>query len=1072
VDPKRWQEIERLFQTALEIEQEKREAYLKEACAGDESLCKEVEALLEQQTEAEGFLKDPAIEDAAKALAKHQENALARDLIGRTIAHYRIVEKIGQGGMGEVFLADDTSLHRKVALKFLPPEMQQDSVAHKRMLREAHSAAALDHPYICSVHEVGNSEGKDFIVMEYLEGQTLKERLAKGPLPLDETIRTASEVAEALEEAHEKRIIHRDLKPANIMLTHKGHAKVMDFGLAKQLVPPGGIKSQEKSQTELTRTGITLGTLAYMSPEQLRGETVDARSDIFSFGVVLYEMLSGVHPFRKEVSMATAAAILSEDPAPLAQHAPGIPPQLVKLVSVMLAKTPVQRPQSMGAIRDQLNNILQEVQPRPEEPGILNLKKLGRSLRKPRVAIPAAAVFMVLVFLGVWFVNHQAKVSWAREKALPEIERMIEGNDAWRNLIPVYRLAEKAEAIIPRDAKLAELFSKCSLKINIKTKPPGAKIYIKDYDAPDSEWSYLGVSPIEKIRLPIGIFRWKIEKEGYETVLAASSTWSPGDPNKGNIILPYELARILDKTGSIPTGMVRVQGAKTAAGDFGDFYIDRYEVTNRQYKEFIVNGGYKKREFWKQKFIKDGKELTWEEAMKELVDQTGQPGPSTWQAGDYPEKQGDHPVSGVSWYEAVAYAEYAGKSLPTEDHWGIASGEYTPMIQVPQLGGTAIFAPFSNFAGKGPLPVGSLPSITSYGAFDMPGNVREWCWNETPSGRSIRGGAWDDNPYAFGNRSQAPPVDRSAKNGFRCTLYPDPGKIPATAFQRARFAEPDFYKQKPVPDSTFQLYREQFAYDKTDLRARVEARQESPEGWIKEKITFDAAYGRERLVAYLFLPQNTLPPYQTVIYFPGSVSLDMRSSKDIESYYEFPMFLSFIVKNGRAALYPIYKGTFERGDGSQASLSIAVENHTYTEFLIEVVKDFKRCVDYLETRQDIDSSKLAFYGMSWGGLLGAIIPAVEERLRASVLLGGGFEGKGRPEADQINYVTRVKTPILMMNGKYDGELGTSVRAMFELLGTSPEQKQLKLYETDHIPPRNEYVKETLAWLDRYLGPVK
>ena len=283
----------------------------------------------------------------------------------------------------------------------------------------------------------------------------------------------------------------------------------------------------------------------------------------------------------------------------------------------------------------------------------------------------------------------------------------------------------------------------------------------------------------------------------------------------------------------------------------------------------------------------------------------------------------------------------------------------------------------------------------------------------------------------------------------------------------------DFYREKPVPDSIFQVYREQFSYDKTDLKARVESRQESPGGWIQEKITFDAAYGGERVMAYLFLPRNTAPPYQTVIYFPGSVSVSKRSSNDLESYYEFPMFLSFIVKNGRAALYPVYKGTFERGEPALVRIHMGANSHLYSEFLIQLVKDFRRCIDYLETRQDIDSKKIAYYGMSWGGDLGAIIPAIEERVRASVLAGGIFSNvQVRPEANQLNYVSRVTTPTLMLNGKYNTDFETRIKPMFDLLGTPPEHKQLKSYETDHIPPRNEFIKETLAWLDRYLGPVK
>ncbi|MBE0665104.1 MAG: SUMF1/EgtB/PvdO family nonheme iron enzyme, partial [Candidatus Aminicenantes bacterium] len=664
---------------------------------------------------------------------------------------------------------------------------------------------------------------------------------------------------------------------------------------------------------------------------------------------------------------------------------------------------------------------------------------------------------------------------WAREKLLPEIARIVEENDAWRNLGPAFRLAEQAEKIIPSDLQLAELFSKCSLNINIRTDPAGARIYFKEYGAPDSKWEYLGVSPLEKIRVPVGIFRWKLEKEGYETVLAAASTWS-GDIKKPDIIIPSDLMRTLDKTASIPASMVRVAGAETPAGKLDDFFIDRCEVTNKQFKGFVNAGGYADKKFWKHEFIRDGKEILWAEAIKAFVDQTGQPGPSTWQARDYPEGQGDHPVSGVSWYEAVAYAEFAGKSLPSGHHWGIARGEDTPVIQVPQLGGFAVFAPFSNFRGKGTLPAGSLPGITSYGACDMAGNVREWCWNETPQGKLIRGGAWDDNPYMFTNLSQAPAMERLPKNGFRCAVYPQPEKIPGEVFQTIGIpAVQDLYKMEPVPDQVYQIYKELYAYDKTDLQVRVEGRKENPGGWILEKVSFAAAYGDERVPVYIFLPMNSEPPYQAVIYFPGAISFMQPSSADIENYYEFPMFLSFIVKSGRAAVYPVYKGTFERIIPAVLAARAATANsHQRMELDIQTVKDFRRCIDYLETRPDIDAGKIAYEGMSWGANMGPLITAVEERLKASVLMAGAIQGTGRPEINRMTFIGRVKVPTLMLNGRYDTiqPFEKVIKPMFDLLGTPAEHKKLLVYDTDHIPPRNEYIKETLAWLDKYLGPVQ
>jgi len=974
---------------------------------------------------------------------------------GSTLAgKYNIIEVSGRGGMGIVYKAEDTKLKRNVALKFLPPELIQDEEAKERFVLEAQAAAALSHPNICTIHEIDEEEGKSFIAMEYVEGQSLRAKIEKGPLEIDEALNISMQVAEGLEEAHKKGIIHRDIKSANIMVTDKGQPKIMDFGLAKV-----------KGGTLLTREGTTLGTVAYMSPEQARGEKVDHRSDIWSLGVVLYEMLCGQLPFKGDREASILYSVVHEEPKQLKEIKRDLPPELQLIINRALRKKPESRYSSAAEMLKDMKKY-QDVL-RAEELGAFNLRTLLRRIRRPRIAIPAVTVVLAIAFIAIWFFDRQAKIRWAREEVLPDVERLVEEN--WRDFTEPYKLAETAEKYIPNDPKLAELFLKCSLNINIKTKPPGADIYMKEYKAPDSEWKYLGVSPIENIRMPVGIFRWKMEKEGYETVMAASSTWDIGLGTK-NPLIPYDLVRVLDEKGSIPPRMVRVTGAKTKLGKLDDFYIDKYEVTNKQYKEFINNGGYRNREYWKHEFIKDGRVLTWEEAVAELVDQTGRPGPATWQGGDYLEGQGDYPVSGISWYEAAAYAEFSGKTLPTAYHWDIARGEYTPVIRWPQLGGYAVFAPFSNFQGKGPVPVGSLPGITSYGAYDMAGNVREWCWNERQNGRLISGGAWNDNTYMFGNWSQIPAFDRSSKNGFRCALYPDPEKIPEPAFQPTKLREVrDFYKEMPVPDSIFEVYKEQFSYDKTDLNACVESRDESSDDWIKERITFDAAYGGERIIANLFLPKNISTPYQTVIYFPGVQAKVRNSSKDLDSYMEFKVFLSFIVKNGRAALYPSYKGTMERRLEMPA---FGTDTHQYTEYLIQLVKDFKRCIDYLETRQDIDSNKLAYYGMSWGGWIGAIIPAVEERLKASVLVAGGLIDSGRPEVNPINYVTRVKTPTLMINGRFDTGYDTSIKPMFDLLGTPDEHKELKLFETDHIPPRVEFIKETLAWLDRYLGPVK
>lgn len=282
---------------------------------------------------------------------------------GQTLAgKYTIVGELGKGGMGEVYLAEDTSLDRKVALKFLPEATYRDPTMRARFVREAKAAAALNHPYICSIHEVGEAGDKLFFAMEFVEGKTLRDRIHQGPLPPAQALRVAAEIAEAFQAAHEKGLIHRDIKPANIMLTPEGHAKVMDFGLAKHFATSDADTTAGGPPVTVTGEGLTPGTPAYMSPEQLHGRDLDPRSDIFSFGIVLYEMLGGRHPFKKETGITTASAILNEEPQPIAGVIEGVPDGLQRVVGRMLAKEPAERYPSMAGVHADLRRIITEME--------------------------------------------------------------------------------------------------------------------------------------------------------------------------------------------------------------------------------------------------------------------------------------------------------------------------------------------------------------------------------------------------------------------------------------------------------------------------------------------------------------------------------------------------------------------------------------------------------------------------------------------------------------------------------------------------------------------------------------
>ncbi len=386
MDNDRWNQVDQLLQSALDTPAAERHAYLRRACGGDQQLEDEVRSLVAAHDRADSFLGAPAIDLAARELAGEPSDddrqAGGDPLIGQTLSHYRIVEKLGGGGMGVVYKAEDSRLQRSVALKFVSADLASDAEALSRFQREARTASALNHPHICTIYDIGEQDGRSFIAMECLEGATLKDRLAAGPLALETVLRLGIQIADALDAAHTANIIHRDIKPANIFISSRGHAKLLDFGLAK-----AGSTTRQVDVTTMagTRQGVVMGTAAYMAPEQARGEAVDHRADIWSLGLVLYEMVKGTRPPQ-------AVRLRVEQS-----------PELERVISKCLETDRDLRYQHAADLRIDLERLT-----RGSDSALTDREQPPASARAPWTVVAAAAAALAVAAAGYFFYPRQA----------------------------------------------------------------------------------------------------------------------------------------------------------------------------------------------------------------------------------------------------------------------------------------------------------------------------------------------------------------------------------------------------------------------------------------------------------------------------------------------------------------------------------------------------------------------------------------------------------------------------------------------------------------------------------------
>jgi eukaryotic-like serine/threonine-protein kinase len=1012
--PQRWQRVEELYHAAIDRPGTLRAGFLVQACGDDTDLRQEVESLLAQSgTRSNGDdTLDLSVWEYAPGLLEETRTEFEA---GVQLGPYRLAAKIGEGGMGAIFRANDSRLDRDVAVKIAGARFSA------RFEREARAIAAFNHPHICTLYDVG----PNYLVMELLEGETLEARLRRGSLPVEEILRYGGQMSDALAEAHRRGVVHRDLKPSNIMLTRNG-VKILDFGIARTATDHG-----------LTEANAVIGTPAYMAPEQLQGRPADERGDLFSLGLVLYEMTSGTPPFPR----SSLAGMLNAGPVDI-PPLPNAPAGLEKLILRSLEKEPAARPQTAVDVRE-------------------SLRKLERGGKLSRRAVVAAVVILFIVAgaFGTQAWLRASRARWARNEALPEVARLMR-ESRW---LAATDLLRRAQRYAPASAELIRLRDLVpSANVTIETEPAGADLYIRDYTGPDdpAEWQYLGRSPVKTDRLPQsnyprGYYRVRAAKLGFETVEHAVAL--------GEGTLPASAKIELHSSASTPAGMVWVppgagafwMGVRTPERIPG-FWIDRFEVTNREFKEFVDQGGYRKREYWKEPFQKAGKTLTWEQAMSEFRDETGQPGPSTWRLGVYPEGQADFPVGGVSWYEAAAYAQFAGKSLPGAYHW-LYAGDIGPFSDV---------LSFGNFGGQGPAPIGKFRGLGQFGTFDMAGNVQEWVSSARGDLRYSLGGAWNTPSYvALGATDGRQPFERGPFFGFRCVRYVSP--VPASLMGPVDYPDKDRRNDKPVDDQTWKIFQRLLEYDRSDLNPTLDGVEEGVY-WRMENVSFQAAYNGERVSAHLYLPKNAAPPYQLVVFMGGTEILNRRTPYDQASA---ALTFGFLIRSGRAVLVPAYKGTMERGP-----MPGPAGPNQWREMNLAWSRDLRRSIDYIGTRPDIDPGKIAFGGVSQGAAVAPFLVALEPRIKTVVLLSGGTRQKVAPEVDPWNYAPRMTVPVLMINGRADFiyPLESAQLPLMRAFGTPAKEKKHVLLDGGHATPVAQpgLIKAYLEWLDQYLGPVQ
>ena len=652
---------------------------------------------------------------------------------------------------------------------------------------------------------------------------------------------------------------------------------------------------------------------------------------------------------------------------------------------------------------------------------------------------------------------------WVNSYMLPQVKDYLSEDDN----VSAWLTSSKINSFAPFFSSISNDSDDISALAEIKTQQDGVSISWRAY-ASNDEWRLIGRSPIQPLRLPRGILQFKLEKEGYET-----SYFSSSNPSLKLYNSPVEFGWSLEPIniqpqGSIPPGMTYIQGgnfipALTGAGVdpvyLHPFYIDKFEVTNKDFKGFMDAGGYSNSQYWvEMDFIQDGVSLSFEQAQEIMIDSTGMTGPAGWEVGTYLQGTENKPVTGISWYEALAYARYKGNILPPMYHWAKAAFPPDEIISPisPKLLKT------SNFSREKIKDIGQGEG--AYGTFDMAGNAKEWVWNIFGGRGLTLGGAFDEPTYLASQTSPQPRMDRSLKNGFRTARLINPRDLNPFGDPIETQAPKDLSFYKPMSDEVFKVYSRSFEVDSSKPKSKVIYVDDSHPIWIKERISIEVGYNEEMMDMLIFKPKNSFGPSSPVVIHPGSNYYSTPPEIDDINPGEFS--LDFLIKSGKTLVWPAWKGSLNR---MPAIRSGGDRMRDFRNLYIAWVSDTDKTLDYLETRNDIDTDNIFYLGMSYGALFNTHTLLFENRYKGAILYVGGVFPTYPPLVDGINHMPRIDTPFLMLNGEQDYLVPKSAAMYFyQSTGTPEKDKKIVFYDSGHWPlPRNQMIKETLDFIKKY-----